>query len=83
MIDSGVQVALTIRSTDSISIPAAATARRAASSAMSDAATWEMRRSLIPLRVVIQLSLVSTINSRSALVSTVGGRALPQPVISA
>ncbi len=81
--DSGVQVALTIRSMSSGSSPAAAMARRAAISAMSVAGTCEMRRSLIPLRVVIHSSLVSTIFSRSALLNTAGGRALPQPVISA
>src|SRR5687768_6857058 len=42
-----------------------------------------MRRSLMPVRLVIQSSEVSTIRSRSALVSTRSGTAMPQPVIAA
>ena len=83
MTDSGEQVATITKSISGISIPAAATARRAATSAISVAATCDMRRSLMPLRLVIHSSLVSTIRSRSELLSTVGGRAFPQPVISA
>src|ERR671916_2803983 len=42
-----------------------------------------MRRSLIPVRLVIHSSEVSTIRSRSALVSTRSGTPIPQPVIAA
>src|SRR5918994_1512692 len=42
-----------------------------------------MRRSLMPVRLVIHSSEVSTIRSRSALVSTRSGTAMPQPVIAA
>src|SRR5918998_289152 len=42
-----------------------------------------MRRSLMPVRLVIHSSEVSTIRSRSALVSTRSGTAIPQPVIAA
>src|SRR5438270_7124866 len=42
-----------------------------------------MRRSRIPVRLVIHSSEVSTSFSRSALVSLFSGTALPQPVIAA
>src|SRR5215217_6169827 len=42
-----------------------------------------MRRSLMPVRLVIHSSEVSTIRSRSALVNTRSGTAMPQPVIAA
>src|SRR3954463_3458278 len=42
-----------------------------------------MRRSLMPVRLVIHSSEFSTIRSRSALVSTRSGTAMPQPVIAA
>src|SRR5215207_8941093 len=41
-----------------------------------------IRRSLMPVRLVIHSSEVSTIRSRSALVSTRSGTAMPQPVIA-
>ena len=40
-----------------------------------------MRRSRIPVRVVIHSSLVSTIFSRSAFVSVAAGTSWPQPVM--
>src|SRR5690606_38420588 len=83
MIESPVHVARTIRSTSDGSLPAAARAWRLATSAMSDTSTWAIRRSLMPVRVVIHSSLVSVSFSRSWLDRTAGGRHLPQPVISA
>src|SRR5690606_14403395 len=82
MIESPVQVARTIRSTSDGSLPAAARARRLATSAMSETSTWEMRRSLIPVRVVIHSSLVPVSFCWSWLDMTGVGRHLPQTVIS-
>ena len=83
MIESPEQVATRIRSRSFTVLPAAASARRPATAASSDASTWLIRRSLIPVRVVIHSSEVSTSCSRSWLVSTLGGMHMPQPVISA
>ncbi len=63
--------------------PAAASARSPATAASSDASTWLILRSFIPVLVVIHSSEVSTSCSRSWLVRTLGGMHLPQPVISA
>ena len=73
---SGVEVASTIRSIDWASTPAAASAARAACSAMSEvvspsAAMW---RSRMPVRCVIHSSEVSTICDSSALLRTRLGR---------
>ena len=76
-------VELIMKSISPGSIPAAANARSDATAARSDASTCEMRRSFIPVRLVIHSSFVSTIFSRSAFESTVGGMAFPQPTISA
>src|SRR6266536_1027661 len=48
-----------------------------------DSAGPAIRRSLMPVRSVIHWSLVSTSCSRSALVRTYGGTAVPSPTISA
>ncbi len=81
--ESPLQVAKRIRSTSFTDLPAAANARWAATAASSEVSTWLIRRSLIPVRVVIHSSEVSTSCSRSWLVRTLGGMHLPQPVISA
>src|SRR5690606_34926665 len=62
---------------------ASASARRAASEARSLVA-WSaaaMRRSLMPVRVVIHSSEVSTIFERSSLVRTFSGMKLPVPMM--
>lgn len=79
---SGVQVARTRRSTSVGDRAARSRARRPASVA-SDDTVPPMRRSRIPERVAIHSSVVSRRASRSALVTTVSGKALPQPVITA
>jgi hypothetical protein len=73
---SGVEVASTIKSIDWASTPAAASAARAAASAMSEVVSpfAAMRRSRMPVRCVIQSSEVSTIRDNSALVRTRLGR---------
>ena len=67
---SGVMVATMIRSICSGVMPARSMASRAALVAMSEvnSSSAAMRRSLMPVRVVIHSSVVSTIFSRSALV---------------
>src|SRR6185295_4314898 len=82
---SGVTVAQMIRSTSAGGTPAASSAWRHAS-----VANWDMtspspaiRRSRMPVRVVIHSSLVSTIFSRSRLVTTREGTLLPVPEITA
>ena len=74
-----------MRSMSSAVRPAVSSACRAAVTdrevVLSSAPT--MRRSLMPVRLVIHSSEVSTIRSRSALVSTRSGTAMPQPVIAA
>src|SRR3954449_7877883 len=74
-----------MRSISSAVRPAVSSAWRAAVTdrevVLSSAPT--MRRSLMPVRLVIHSSEVSTIRSRSALVSTRSGTAMPQPVIAA
>src|SRR4051812_38656651 len=64
---------------------AASSARRAASTARSDEACSgaAMRRSRIPVRSRIHSSLVSTMRSKSALVSTRSGTYMPVPTIVA
>ena len=62
---------------------AAARARLAETIAMSENSQWQIRRSLMPVRLVIHSSEVSMNVVRSSLLSTAGGTHLPQPVISA
>ena len=45
--------------------------------------TWEIRRSLMPVRLVIHSSVVSMKLARPALSRTAGGMHLPQPVMAA
>src|SRR6266699_1094523 len=82
---SGEAVATTSRSTSEGSSPATARARSAAILPIEpfDSAGPAIRRSLMPVRSVIHWSLVSTSCSRSALVRTYGGTAVPSPTISA
>src|SRR6185436_9332094 len=82
---SGVTVAQMMRSTSFGGTPAASSDCRQAS-----VANWDMnspspaiRRSRMPVRVVIHSSLVSTIFSRSRLVTTREGTLLPVPEITA
>ncbi len=72
---SGVAVATMTRSRSSGATPACSSAFRAAGRARSLAASSgaAIRRSLIPVRVTIHSSVVSTITSRSAFVSTLSG----------
>ena len=72
---SGVMVARMIKSTSAGSTFARSRARFAAKVAMSEvySSSAAMRRSLMPVRVVIHSSVVSTNFSRSALVSTFSG----------
>ncbi len=72
-----------IMSTSDAASPAQASARDAASVAISIALMWEMRRSFMPVRLVIQSSEVSRNVDRSSLLRTAGGRPSPQPVIAA
>ena len=72
---SGVEVATMTTSSSAGSTPARSSAWRAAGIARSLAA-WSsraIRRSLMPVRVVIHSSFVSTIFSRSAFVRTRSG----------
>src|SRR5207247_6320422 len=82
---SGVTVAQTIRSMSEADRWAEASASCAARVANCDmySSSRAMRRSRIPVREVIQSSEVSTIFSRSALVSTRDGRAEPVPRMTA
>ena len=61
----------------------AAKARLAAKLASVAVDTWEIRRSLIPVRVEIHSSEVSKNVAKSSLLSTAGGKHFPQPVIFA
>ena len=74
---SGVVVAQISRSTSSGLVPVFCNRPRTASAAMCEVPSpspfW-MWRSLMPVRSVIQASLVSTITASSALVSRSGGR---------
>ena len=72
---SGVMVATIINSIWSAAIPAFSIARRAALAAMSEVNSLSAasRRSLMPVRVVIHSSVVSTIFSSSALVRILSG----------
>ena len=80
MVD-GVQVARSTRSMSLPSTPAQARACFAATVAKSAVETWLTRRDLMPVRVVIHSSLVSTILLISSLLMLAGGIHLPQPVI--
>jgi hypothetical protein len=68
-------VATMMRSLCSAVTPARSIALRAALVAMSEvySSSAAMRRSLMPVRVVIHSSVVSTIFSKSALVTTFSG----------
>ena len=79
----GVQVASMTRSMSFASIPAQASACFAATVASSAVLTWLTRRDLMPVRVVIHSSVVSTISLISSLLILAGGMHLPQPVICA
>src|SRR6266850_1921401 len=80
---SGVSVATTIKSIWSAVTPAIFIARSAACVARSEVNSFaaQMRRSLMPVRVVIHSSEVSTFFSSSALVSTLTGTYDPTPAI--
>src|ERR1022692_2755134 len=80
---SGVTVAMMIKLIWSAVTPAIFIARCAALAAMSDVnSSWAaIRRSLMPVRVVIHSSEVSTIFSRSALVRIFSGTYAPTPVM--
>src|SRR5438552_6577999 len=82
---SGVTVAQITKSRSAAAMPAAISASRAARVANRDigSSSPAMRRSRIPVRVAIHSSEVSTILSRSPLVSTLSGRADPVPRITA
>src|SRR5262245_42165829 len=82
---SGVVVATRMQSTWSAVSPAASSARWQATSARSDDACSgaAIRRSRIPVRSTIHSSEVSTMRSRSALVSRFSGTYIPVPVIVA
>ena len=72
-----------MRSMSLPSSPAHASARLDAMIAISMPLMWLTRRSFMPVRDVIHSSLVSRKVERSALVSTEGGMAAPQPVMAA
>src|SRR5512143_2926992 len=80
---SGVSVPTTTISRSAGSTPASSSAIRAALSQRSEFAVpgSAMCRTLIPVRSVIQLSLVSTIFSRSRLANSFGGAYIPSPTI--
>src|ERR1022692_3535983 len=80
---SGVILATMIRSICAAITPAISIARRAALAARSEVNSFAaaMRRSLMPVRVVIHSSEVSTIFSRSALVRIFSGTYEPTPVM--
>ena len=80
---SGVTVATMIRSRSAAATPAVSSARRQAGRAMSVSASSSaaIRRSRMPVRVMIHSSLVSTSRSRSAFESTRSGTWQPRPVI--
>src|SRR6266446_562293 len=80
---SGVIVAQMIKSISSSRTLACSIARRAASTARSEVhcQSAAMRRSLMPERVTIHSSVVSTIFSRSAFVTTRSGTYEPVPTM--
>jgi hypothetical protein len=80
---SGVAVATIITSISSGPRPASLMALRAASVARSDVAVLSSALCLldIPVRSLIQVSLVSTIFSRSRLVSVPSGTCEPMPIM--
>lgn len=75
---SGVLVATTTRSIEAGSAPASSSAARPASIA-SPVVEPPMRRSRIPVRSTIHASEVSSVASRSELVTTFEGRLAPTP----
>ena len=82
---SGVIVAQMIKLISSARTPACSIARRAAAAPMSDV-HWSaaaMRRSLMPVRVVIHSSVVSSIFSKSAFVKMPSGKLCPIPMMPA
>ena len=80
---SGEQVPIRIRSRSSGRTPASASAFCDATRARSELVVpgSETRRNLIPVRSTIQLSLVSTIFSRSRLDNLFWGAYIPRPMI--
>ena len=80
---SKLQVPKTMSSMSRPESPAHASARAAATCAMSAIGTWDTRRSRMPVRLVIHSSLVSSMPARSWFERTAGGRHLPQPVMAA
>src|SRR5688500_13701604 len=78
---SGLVVAQIRRSTSSSAMPACLMAAVPASIARVDVVSPSpaIRRSRMPVRATIHSSLVSTLASRSALVSVAAGTARPQP----
>ena len=85
MAESGVIVATTKRSISPGFEPASSRAAKAALAAMSDEASSAaaIRRLLMPVRVLIHSSFVSTVFARSSLVRTLSGTQPPTPVITA
>ena len=79
---SGVQVQSSTRSRSAPVTPARAMARSDASMARP-VVVPPTRRSRIPVRSMIHSSLVSSVSSRSTLVTTLSGIATPQPVMRA
>ena len=79
MVRSGVVVASTRRSMSSGAKPAISIALEPASTARL-LVEPPMRRSLMPVRSVIQASLVSRVRDSSSLVTTLSGMPMPQPV---
>src|SRR4029079_5616846 len=73
-----------MRSMSSGAIPASSRAARAATAPMNEVSSPSaaIRRSLMPVRSVIQLSEVSTILARSSLVTTRWGRYPPTPLMT-
>src|SRR4029453_4534882 len=73
-----------MRSMSSGAMPASSRAARAATAPMKEASSPSaaIRRSLMPVRSVIQLSDVSTILARSSLVTTRWGRYPPTPLMT-
>jgi len=80
---SGVDVATMTKSISEGSTSATSSARRAAAKPREAVVSSSpaMRRSRMPVRSRIQVSDVSTMASRSWLVSTRSGSALPQPTM--
>src|SRR6266545_402851 len=81
---SGVEVARMMRSMSSGAMPASSSAARAALAPIDEVSSPSaaIRRSLMPVRSMIQRSDVSTILARSSLVITRSGRYPPTPLMT-